>query len=382
MTSMSARRATDDRPEPPPGPLGEEDPVMPETAPQVPALESYGADLGFTVANPDSLAEVAAAVRSGVPVRIEGVEGHPLPPLPPNVTPDAAGAEYRIVVTDEIADPDPNTLIYHPKSLVVGVGSASGTSAEEIGTLIDETLASAGLAPGSVRCVATVDRRATEPGLLRAATERGWRVVAHPAAELAAVEVPDPSETVRAETGTPSVAEAAALLSAAAEAATLRPAVGDAATLRSAAAESAALRSAAAESAALQPVASDGAPIRSPATEAAALQPATDDGAALRSAAAEAAALRAVAHDGATPRSAAGDGRTAALVVGKRKSARATAAVARLTPRDRRTNLEPPLKNQTLHTPIPTTSGRFVTRRGYHPAPPVITPTANPQGDR
>ncbi len=285
---------------------------MPETAPQVPALESYGADLGFTVANPAALAVVAAAIRSGVPVRIEGAEGHPLPPLPSNVSPDAVGAEYRIVVTDEIADPDPNTLVYHPKSLVIGVGSASGTSPEEIGTLIDETLASAGLAPDSVRYVATVDRRATEPGLLRAATERGWRVVAHSAAELATVEVPDPSETVRAETGTPSVAEAAALLSATAEATTLRTAVGDAATLRSAA----------------------------------------------------------------------NDGRTAALVVGKRKSARATAAVARLASRGRRKNLEPPLKNQVLHPQIPTTPGRFVTRRGYHPTPPAIPPTANPQGDR
>jgi cobalt-precorrin 5A hydrolase/precorrin-3B C17-methyltransferase len=46
------------------------------------------------------------------------------------------------------------------------------------------------------------------------ARERGWDVVTHPSEALAPVVVPNPSEIVRAEVGTPSVAEAAALLSA------------------------------------------------------------------------------------------------------------------------------------------------------------------------
>lgn len=95
--------------------------------------------------------------------------------------------------------------------LFVGVGAARGVRADEIGALIDSALAGAGLVASSVRCVVTVDRRAGEEGILRAARERGWDVVAFPAEALAAIEVPNPSEAVRARAGTPSVAEAAAV---------------------------------------------------------------------------------------------------------------------------------------------------------------------------
>jgi cobalt-precorrin 5A hydrolase/precorrin-3B C17-methyltransferase len=184
-------------------------------------LDSYGADLGFTVHNPELLAHVGAAVLSGEPVRLDGAAGWPLPPLPPNVAPDADGDGHRILVSDE-AEPAcmchdgwfGNALVYRPKSLVVGVGSARGVPAAEVGALIDEALASAGLAPEAVRYVATVDLKADEEGILQAAADRGWEVVTHPAEVLAAVEVPNPSDIVRAEVGTPSVAEAAALRSA------------------------------------------------------------------------------------------------------------------------------------------------------------------------
>ena len=44
------------------------------------------------------------------------------------------------------------------------------------------------------------------------AKQYGWTIRFYPAAELAAVDVPNPSETVRRHTGSPSVSEAAALL--------------------------------------------------------------------------------------------------------------------------------------------------------------------------
>jgi cobalt-precorrin 5A hydrolase/precorrin-3B C17-methyltransferase len=54
--------------------------------------------------------------------------------------------------------------------------------------------------------------KADEPGLLAAAAGRGWPVVTFPGQLLAAVPVPNPSEVVRRAVGTPSVAEAAALI--------------------------------------------------------------------------------------------------------------------------------------------------------------------------
>ena len=184
-------------------------------------LDSYGADLGFTVHNPELLAHVGAAVLSGEPVRLDGAAGWPLPPLPPNVSPDAPGEGHRILVTDAAGRDRVchdgrlgGALVYRPKSLVVGVGSARGVTAGEVAGLVDEALAAGGLAAESVRCLATADLKADEEGILQVARERGWAVVTHPAGQLSSVEVPNPSEVVRAEVGTPSVAEAAALLSA------------------------------------------------------------------------------------------------------------------------------------------------------------------------
>jgi cobalt-precorrin 5A hydrolase/precorrin-3B C17-methyltransferase len=177
-------------------------------------LDSYGADLGFTVHDPALLPRVGAAVLSGDQVRLDGAAAWPLPALPPNVSPDAGTGGHRILVTDEVVAASASTLVYRPPSLVVGVGSARGVRAAEVGALVEETLASAGLAAGSVRRLATVDLKADEPGILQVAADRGWEVVTHPAELLAAVDVPNPSEVVRAAVGTPSVAEAAALVSA------------------------------------------------------------------------------------------------------------------------------------------------------------------------
>ena len=79
---------------------------------------------------------------------------------------------------------------------------------------MDKALADAGLSAAAVWRVATVDLKAGEQGLVGAARERGWPVAGFAPADLAAVEVPNPSETVRAAIGTPSVAEAAALIAA------------------------------------------------------------------------------------------------------------------------------------------------------------------------
>ncbi|MFB9802897.1 precorrin-3B C(17)-methyltransferase, partial [Streptomonospora salina] len=47
-------------------------------------LDSYGADLGFAVADTAPLAPAGAALLSGRPVRLEHDRVWPLPPLPPN----------------------------------------------------------------------------------------------------------------------------------------------------------------------------------------------------------------------------------------------------------------------------------------------------------
>jgi cobalt-precorrin 5A hydrolase/precorrin-3B C17-methyltransferase len=98
--------------------------------------------------------------------------------------------------------------------LVVGAGCSRGCPAEELLALIGAVLDEAGAKPDAVRALATVDRRADEPGIVAAARHHGWPVVTHPATTLRHVAVPTPSDVVDEHVGTPSVAEAAALLSA------------------------------------------------------------------------------------------------------------------------------------------------------------------------
>ncbi|WP_420706917.1 Rv2231c family pyridoxal phosphate-dependent protein CobC [Streptomyces sp. NRRL F-2664] len=96
--------------------------------------------------------------------------------------------------------------------LVVGVGGRAGVSVEEVCALVEETLRGAGLAAEAVTALATVDSKAGEAGIAGAAKRFGVPVVGYPADRLAGVDVPHPSEAARAATGTPSVAEAAALV--------------------------------------------------------------------------------------------------------------------------------------------------------------------------
>ncbi|MER5865463.1 Rv2231c family pyridoxal phosphate-dependent protein CobC [Kitasatospora sp. NPDC002040] len=100
-------------------------------------------------------------------------------------------------------------------ALTVGVGARSGVPAAELLDLIDAALAALGRTRRDVGRLATVAAKTTEPGLLAAARTLAVPLVGHHAEELATVPVPNPSAAARSATGTPSVAEAAALLSAA-----------------------------------------------------------------------------------------------------------------------------------------------------------------------
>lgn len=97
-----------------------------------------------------------------------------------------------------------------PRMVVAGMGAASTADPAEAASLLDGTLAEIGLDRSAVLAVATIERRAGDPAI----AGLGLPVVAYPPEQLATVEVPSPSEAVRTAVGTPSVAEAAALLAA------------------------------------------------------------------------------------------------------------------------------------------------------------------------
>ncbi|GAB3057729.1 precorrin-3B C(17)-methyltransferase [Micromonospora schwarzwaldensis] len=178
------------------------------------AVDLPGLDtLGWPVEG--AVAAVSRAILDGDPVRLVADADWPLPALPPNVRPCAADAEptgYRLLVTDRLVPPDDRTAVLRPPSLVAGIGASRGVPADEVRDLLHRELTSAGLSPASLRCLASVDVKADEAGIAATADALGVPLVTHPAVALAAVDVPHPSEVVRAAVGTPSVAEAAALL--------------------------------------------------------------------------------------------------------------------------------------------------------------------------
>lgn len=103
------------------------------------------------------------------------------------------------------------------ETVAVGVGCCAGVGAPEVLELVRAVLLRAGLPAGRVTLLATVEARSREPGLRAAAATLGVPLRAYPAARLARERVPHPSDFAHATLGTPSVAEAAALLAAAGE---------------------------------------------------------------------------------------------------------------------------------------------------------------------
>ncbi|WP_433539051.1 precorrin-3B C(17)-methyltransferase [Micromonospora sp. CA-249363] len=161
---------------------------------------------GATVEGPaDEGAAVEGAAVAGATgsVAVEGAAGG-----------RAADGRYRLVVTDRVVPADARTAVLRPPSLVAGVGASRGVPAAEVAELLHRVLAEAGLDPASLSCLASADIKADEAGIRSTADALGVPLVTWPATRLAAVDVPHPSEVVRAAVGTPSVAEAAALLGA------------------------------------------------------------------------------------------------------------------------------------------------------------------------
>ena len=96
--------------------------------------------------------------------------------------------------------------------IALGLGCDRDTPLATLKAAIDAALAACGATWADVKAIASIALKADEPALLQLATEQGWTIRFYPAAELATVEVPNPSETVRRYTGTPSVSEASAIL--------------------------------------------------------------------------------------------------------------------------------------------------------------------------
>ena len=98
--------------------------------------------------------------------------------------------------------------------VALGVGCDRNASLPTLQTAVALALAQAGLTHEAVEVCASIDMKNDEVALLQLCEQQGWPMQFYTAAQLAEVEVPNPSEVVRRYMGTPAVAEAAAMLAA------------------------------------------------------------------------------------------------------------------------------------------------------------------------
>jgi cobalt-precorrin 5A hydrolase len=98
--------------------------------------------------------------------------------------------------------------------LIIGLGCDRGTSLLTLETAINKALHTVKLVNDDIWKLATIDKKHDEIGLLQLAKKYQYPLLFYSAKQLAQVEVPRPSAIVMKYMGTPSVAEAAALLAA------------------------------------------------------------------------------------------------------------------------------------------------------------------------
>ncbi len=172
----------------------------------------FGASLdepspGYVLGNPEHMKSAIAALLAGnrlaligeAPVELTNIEIQ-------KWTPEFDGV---VIETTELNKTgNPKHLIYHPETLSVGIGCERGADPTEIRTLIKTTFAEHNLSTHSIASFASIDLKQDEPAISNLNN-----VVFFNAEELNAqsAKLKNPSDYVKSEVGTPSVAEAAAL---------------------------------------------------------------------------------------------------------------------------------------------------------------------------
>lgn len=121
-----------------------------------------------------------------------------------------------IIITDRLVkkrDLRMPSVVFHPPSLVVGIGCNRGTACDVIDKAVSDIFSKNGLSLQSIRSLATSDLKNNEPGLLEFARKYDLPVDYFDKEKLTATRFPsEPSAAALKHVGLPSVCEAAAVL--------------------------------------------------------------------------------------------------------------------------------------------------------------------------
>jgi cobalt-precorrin 5A hydrolase/precorrin-3B C17-methyltransferase len=127
-----------------------------------------------------------------------------------------AGGQVMVELTERVSVGSDTHLIYHPRTLAIGVGCERGTPPAQVIGLIEDVLEKHNLATASLACIASIDLKSDEAAIHAAARHFNVPARFFTVTELNAESsrLKNPSSLVAEEVGTPSVAEAAALAAA------------------------------------------------------------------------------------------------------------------------------------------------------------------------
>ncbi len=180
----------------------------------VPAIDVLAKEKGLFIENPGAIKYVSMAFLKG-----EKICCHDPFKLMSDTLPFShftlPFSLFSIFIDDVVADLPSDTLILRPKSLIAGIGCNRNTDKKEIRELLYEVLEKNALAPGSLKCIATVDLKADEQGLLALGQDLDLPIEFFTREELGKVkDIKTPSAMVEKHIGVKNVCEAAAILAA------------------------------------------------------------------------------------------------------------------------------------------------------------------------
>ena len=190
------------------------------------AVDLLGREFGWTIDNFENVTRVSACMVNEEKIAVFQDAGEMnwwQVPFPKNIIfveriDQMTSPQFKagLVISDRLVS-DPSivnkSVIYRPKSLVIGIGLHWNTSKDEIDFGINTVLKEKGLSFQSIRNIASIEQKANARGLEEFCTQYGISVEKYDKDILASVKVPNPSETVQKFEGTPSVSEASSLLS-------------------------------------------------------------------------------------------------------------------------------------------------------------------------
>lgn len=164
---------------------------------------------GYHLSNPNDAKAFMAQVLAGESIQLSGAAEW----LTTSQLPIHDDGTLKISITSSLLEGTENHLVYHPKTLVLGMGSERGAPTHEAIELGTKILADAKASPFALACVASIDIKSDEAALHAVANHFNVPACFYSKSELADQEqrLENPSKVVKAEVGVAGVAEGAAL---------------------------------------------------------------------------------------------------------------------------------------------------------------------------